>query len=55
MNENVIRTELIINGIQDERELDEYTQLAMRSYEQVRAWVKKKAPQAISNRIPDAN
>ena len=55
MNENVIRTELIINGIRDERELDEYTQLAMRSYEQVRAWVKKKAPRAISNRIPDAD
>ena len=51
MNEDTIRTELIANGIRDKRELDEYTELAMHSYEQVKDWIAAKAPAEIKHRI----
>jgi len=51
MNEDTIRTELIANGIRDKRELDEYTELAMHSYEQVKEWIAAKAPSEIKHRI----
>ena len=51
MNEDTIRTELIANGIRDKRKLDEYTELAMHSYEQVKDWIAAKAPAEIKHRI----
>lgn len=51
MNEDTIRTELIANGIRDKRDLDEYTELAMHSYEQVKEWIAAKAPSEIKHRI----
>lgn len=51
MNEDTIRTELIANGIHDKIEIDEYTQLAIHSYEQVKEWIAVKAPADIKRKI----
>lgn len=41
--EEVIRAELMLNGISDKQELSDYTQLALNSYEQVKEWIRKNA------------
>lgn len=38
-NKDVIRTELMLNGITDEDELGKYTTLALHSYDQVKKWL----------------
>ena len=42
-NAQIIRRELLMNGITDEGELNEYVKLALHSYEQVRDWLRKNA------------
>ena len=39
----VIRRELLMNGITDEKELNEYVDLALHSYNQVRDWLRRNA------------
>lgn len=40
-NEDYIRHELLLNGIRDLRELKEYTELVLHSYDQVSKWLNK--------------
>lgn len=47
MNEKTIRRELFLNGISDIQELNDYTSLALHSYEQIVNWLMKKANQDI--------
>lgn len=46
-NEKTIRRELILNGITDENELNDYINLAIHSYNQVKDWLSQKAPMNI--------
>lgn len=43
-DDKTIRRELILNGITDQNELNEYVNLALHSYDQVKEWLSQKAP-----------
>lgn len=47
MSEQIIRRELIMNGIYDRKELDEYVALAIHSYEQIKDWIARKGTSQI--------
>lgn len=47
MSEQIIRRELIMNGIYDRKELDEYVALAIHSYKQVKDWIARKGTSQI--------
>lgn len=49
LTDNVIRRELIINGVTEETELSKYVELVKRSYNQVKEWLDKKAPSHIKH------
>lgn len=42
-DEKTIRRELMLNGITDQNDLDEYVNLALHSYDQVKEWLSQKA------------
>lgn len=46
-NEHIIRRELLMNGITDSDELNNYVRLGMHSYEQVKDWIATRAPHEI--------
>ena len=50
-NKKTIQLELLMNGVDSENDLENYTSLAMHSYEQVGAWIDKYAPNDIKNKL----
>lgn len=49
-NVNYIKQELMLNGISDRQELSDYVSLAIHSYDQVMAWIRKNGNDTIKRR-----
>ena len=50
MDENIIRRELVMNGIRSKQELDDYVSLALHSYQQVKDWIARKGTSEIKGK-----
>ncbi|WP_280778803.1 hypothetical protein [Parabacteroides sp. PM5-20] len=49
-NEDTIRQELVISGIDNPDDLDDYISLALRSYQQVLDWIEKNGNNTIRHK-----
>ena len=50
MDANIIRRELVMNGIRSKQELDDYVSLALHSYQQVKDWIARKGTPEIKGK-----
>ena len=50
MDANIIRRELVMNGIRSKQELDDYVSLALHSYQQVKDWIARKGTSEIKGK-----